>query len=845
MHARRALFIACVAVTLIASTASAQRVFTVTGEEVPSMTEFDEIMRGHLEENDIDGAALAVTLEGRLIFAHGYTWAEPGAEIITPTHLFRIASMSKPITSVAVHQLIERGLLSYDTPVADTLGLVAPPGTEPDPNLDRVILDHLLYHSGGWDRGLSYDPMDYDETIASRLGVELPITKYDIAHFMTGEPLQHGPGTRSVYCNYGFSLLGLLIEHATGRDYTEWVRENVFAPIEVSRPRRGHSVRDELVPTEAVYRSAWGDPYRYNIENVDAAGGWIMSAPDYVRFLSSLFDPEESVLLSRESIDDMLTPWIEGHGYARGWEVAHDPVTGFDQYSHGGGLPGTLTQGVWISAGLAGVLLLSSDVDGPYQGPDFDEAMENIADWPDHDLFPSVGIDDHAPGMVPAESWVAAVAHVDGAEDSVWRTDVGLLNRSSLASRLRLRLSAETDVEDLEFELAPGELRTVEDVVAAMGTTGNGALRVFASEPVMVSSRTFSAGGRGTFGQYLGGVATPDGLRTGESAVLMQLQEDTTARSNIGLLNGGRRAARVRVELYEGSGYQIATKTRKAPAGGRIQLDRPLRLFGRKSHIPDGYAVVTVLDGVEVVAYGSVIDNTTNDPTTILMKTVAATDQWVAAAAHVGGEFGSEWRTDLGLLNRSGGGALVNISFTTEGGDTVSDEVTLADGEQIVLEDVLTQLGVEGSGSIRVTSDRPVLVTSRTYSIGDGGSYGQSLDGYGSVDTVARGERVWLTQLQQNELFRSNIGVVNTGSDEATVTITMFDHDGTELASRRRRIEQGGRIQLQEPFLRIADRADLTAGYASVTVQAGKGIIVYGSVIDNATNDPTTIPMHR
>jgi hypothetical protein len=104
---------------------------------------------------------------------------------------------------------------------------------------------------------------------------------------------------------------------------------------------------------------------------------------------------------------------------------------------------------------------------------------------------------------------------------------------------------------------------------------------------------------------------------------------------------------------------------------------------------------------------------------------------------------------------------------------------------------------------------------------------------------------VWLTQLQQNELFRSNIGVVNTGSDEATVTITMFDHDGTELASRRRRIEQGGRIQLQEPFLRIADRADLTAGYASVTVQAGKGIIVYGSVIDNATNDPTTIPMHR
>jgi hypothetical protein len=325
----------------------------------------------------------------------------------------------------------------------------------------------------------------------------------------------------------------------------------------------------------------------------------------------------------------------------------------------------------------------------------------------------------------------------------------------------------------------------------------------------------------------------------------MQLREDAVARSNIGLLNGGRRAARVRVDLFDGSGDQIATKTRKVPAQGRIQLDRPLRLFGRKSFIPDGYALVTVLDGIEIVAYGSVIDNATNDPTTVPMKTVAATDQWVAAAAHSSGEFGSEWRTDLGLLNRSGGGALVAISFRAAGGETVTDEVSLADDEQLVLEDVVGRLGVEGSGSIRVTSDRPILVTSRTYSIGDGGSYGQFLDGHANSDTASGGERLWLTQLQQNEFFRSNVGVVNTGSEEAMVTITMFDHDGTELTSRRRRIAGGGRLQLQEPFLRIAGHDDLSAGYASVAVEAGAGIIAYGSVIDNVTNDPTTIPMHR
>jgi CubicO group peptidase (beta-lactamase class C family) len=845
MHRLRNAVISCIALVLTVSTASAQWVFTTTGQEVPAMAAFDEVMWEHMLRYGLDGAALAITLEGRLIFARGYTWAPVGAEVITPTHLFRIASMSKPIASVAVHQLIERGLLSYDTPVAATLGLVAPTGGEPDPALDRVTVDHLLYHAGGWDRELAYDPMFHDATIATRLGVGLPITKYEIARFMTGEPLQFEPGTRFAYSNYGYCLLGLLVEHVTGRDYTEWVREHVFAPIGVSRPRRGHSARDELAPDEAVYRSTARSPYSFNLENADAPGGWVMSAPDYVRFLSSLFDPEESVLLGPETIRSMLTPMSEGDGYARGWEVTHDPETGWDRVAHGGGLPGTLTRGMWLSAGFAGVLVVSSDTSIPYQPPDFDDAMESVVSWPEHDLFHSLGIDDRSPGMVPAESWIAAVAHVDGAEGSVWRSGVGLLNRSSRASSVRLRLSADTTIDDLELELAAGELRTVEDVVAAMGATGSGALRVFASEPVMVSSRTFSTDTTGSFGQYLGGVATPDGLRTGTSAVLMQLREDTFARSNIGLLNGGRRQATVRIELFGGDGSRIATMDREVPAHRRIQLDRPFRQLGGRTDITHGHAVVTVLDGVEVVAYGSVTDNQTNDPTTIPMKTLAATEQWVAAAAHVAGEFGSQWRTDLGLLNRSGAGATVEVVLHSDGGQTVNTELPLADGEQVVLDDVVARLGVEGSGSLRVTSDRPILVSSRTYSIGDGGTFGQFLDGSRSADTAESGDRRWLTHLRQDGSFRSNIGLVNTGSTDARVLITLFDRHGTVLARPRRTIEPGGRVQLQEPFRRIAGRDDLPAGYASITVERGAGIIAYGSVVDNASNDPTTIPMHR
>jgi len=75
--------------------------------------------------------------------------------------------------------------------------------------------------------------------------------------------------------------------------------------------------------------------------------------------------------------------------------------------------------------------------------------------------------------------------------------------------------------------------------------------------------------------------------------------------------------------------------------------------------------------------------------------------------------------------------------------------------------------------------------------------------------------------------------------------IRLFDEDGTELAEMQRRIGPGERLQLQEPFDRIAGRSDLNAAYATVRVHSGSGVIAYASVIDNATNDPSTVPMQR
>ena len=830
-----------VVVGLALPVAAQYRVWTETGEPVAGWDFVDDGLQDYMQTWAVPGAALALGTGGRLVYTRGFTWDGPDAEIVQPDSLFRIASMSKPITSVAIHQLIERGLLSYDTRIVDVLDLEPPQGRQADPRLADVTIDHLLYHTGGWDRDMTYDPMFMDSEIAASLGVDLPISKRDIATFMTGRPMQFEPGSRYAYSNYGYCLLGLVIEEITGRDYSEWVAENIFQPIGVGRPRRGHTALHERAPGEVRYFGTDGeDPYRWTIETMVAHGGWILAAPDYVRLLSALFDDfNRSPLLNRQSLQNMVrVNQSTSEYYGRGWSVSEED--GRMVYGHQGSLPGTLTTGRWVSPGIAMAAFINTRKDMA------DLELEDPTTIPDHDLFGSVGITGDRLGAALAESWIPVVAAGGGAGGSVWRSDVGLLNRSALPNRIRLRIERPGVAVDREIELDPGEQIVVEDVVSEVGLNGSGSLRVFSFEPLTVTSRTANISTSGTFGQFLGGVTGPGGLLAGDTALLMHLREDQAGRSNIGVLNAGRREARVRVVLYDDSGVEVARANRRIEPRQTLQLNRPFNVLGGRTDIGVGYARITVLDGEEVVAYGSVVDNATNDPTTIPMKTDGgATLTTVAAAARGEGAAGSLWRTDLGLLNSGEAATDVQVVLHRSDGSDLDLDLSLAAGEHRLLEDVVGALGGEGSGSLAIVSSSPILVSSRTYNQSATGTFGQYLDGVGSSSTMAAGSSVWLPQLQQNAEFRTNIGLHNTGENPSRVRVHLRDAEGSLLESVQRTIEGGDRVQLQEPFDRIAGRTDIDAGYAVVEILTGDGLVAYASVIDNRTNDPTTVPMVR
>ncbi|MCH7729640.1 MAG: beta-lactamase family protein, partial [Planctomycetes bacterium] len=227
-----------------------------TGEVFEDLASFDELMRNFLRENEIPGAALAVAKDGRLMYSRGFGYADvEKKQRVEPDSLFRIASISKPITAIAIMRLVDEGRLKLDDRVFDLLSYKPhlPNGSEIDPRLKKITIRHLLQHTAGWDRDVSIDPMFHSTEIAHSLGVPTPAKPDDIIRFMMGWELDFDPGTRYAYSNFGYCLLGRVIEKITKEDYEEHVRNTVLAPIGVHSTRIGKTLREGRANNEVCY----------------------------------------------------------------------------------------------------------------------------------------------------------------------------------------------------------------------------------------------------------------------------------------------------------------------------------------------------------------------------------------------------------------------------------------------------------------------------------------------------------------------------------------------------------------------------------------------------------------
>lgn len=244
---------------------------------------------------------------GETVFAKGYgltNRAEPVSNTINTR--FAMASGCKIFTGIAICQLVEKELISFDTLLKDCLDISFP---EFDPN---ITVHHLLTHSSGIPDYFDEEVMDDYEALWQDRPTYTIRGPKDFLPMFQNEKMKFTPGERFSYSNAGFIVLGLIIEQQTGLRFTDYVETHVFAPCGMTDS--GYFAMDQL-PTRTAYGYIENEEDHTWHTNFFAVpiiggpdGGAFTTAPDMVKFWNALF---EHKLLSKALTEQLLTPHIQ------------------------------------------------------------------------------------------------------------------------------------------------------------------------------------------------------------------------------------------------------------------------------------------------------------------------------------------------------------------------------------------------------------------------------------------------------------------------------------------------------------------------------------------------------
>lgn len=387
-----------------------------SGQVGHDLQPLNELMRRTLRKNNIPGATLAVTYRSKLLFARGFGYSD--LETMTPMPAaanMRIASVSKPITAVAIMLLVQDGRLKLEEKAIELLArhpsysFDTEVALKSDSRWSRISVEQLLNHSAGWDREKSKDTAFQLVTVTQQLGLRKPARNNDILQYQLRQPLDFEPGSRYSYSNVGYCMLGRIIEAVSGQTYEEFVRMRILAVAGMTQTRLGKTRLKDRAPDESRYYTqkisqapaVWelatrkkGTSFemvsptygQWDLEVMDSSGGWTSTVQDLVCFIDAI-DSEESPLLTEESRKRMLAPpsftdrSSAAAWYGFGWNVQTVGDTGEQNYWHTGSFAGTSSLLVRRFDGYSWALIFN--VDQTAQG-------ERCADIIDRELHRAV-----------------------------------------------------------------------------------------------------------------------------------------------------------------------------------------------------------------------------------------------------------------------------------------------------------------------------------------------------------------------------------------------------------------------------------------------------------------------
>lgn len=372
----------------------------ISGSDVPGEAPFDQAAKSLMMQMNAPGLALAISQGGKLLLARGYGYSDFEAKApVKPDSMFRIASLSKMLTSLAIMHLRDQGLLDLDQPVVGILTNY-PLGPSADPRVQDITVRELLQHSGGWDRAKVGDFIFDNSLIAQTLAVSSPTNSSDLVQYTLNQPLQFTPGTAFAYSNVGYTILGRVIEKITGQSYESYVREQVLASFNVYDMSIGFPLLSQRGPFEAEYYPYSGEPfvtsdfpgkgqapapYATYIARFDSAGGWIASTVDITRIMEAFDASRTPGFLTADSLTQVFAqpPYqsdftsVPGLWFGLGLVIGPTTAT----YGHPGDLSGASASVLHVAQGYTIVVLMntndSGQPDNSLQGNDPSTVINN------------------------------------------------------------------------------------------------------------------------------------------------------------------------------------------------------------------------------------------------------------------------------------------------------------------------------------------------------------------------------------------------------------------------------------------------------------------------------------
>lgn len=365
---------------------------------------FDAAIRRFMRYWDIKGASFALMKNDSLIYAKGYGYSDIKDSIECEVkNVFRVASVSKLITAVAIMRLCETGKLTTQDFVFGEEGILCDSLflNYRDKNIKKITVEHLLRHTGGFANPHG-DAAFNTDLVARYLGKELPLSMDDMVQYATRIRLRARPGGWFNYSNLGYIILSKVVEKASGMPYEIYVKDSVLAPMGCYDMHLANNFSDEFLENEVKYyevreaepvpaydgsdtlvmKSRGGN----DVHGLYGAGGWVASPVELLRFVSAIDNcPVKEEFLSQESIDFMTM-------YSKNFKPAGWATVTSREWMRTGSMAGTSALIKAQKDGYTWVFISnSSSWTGPAlsrrMGRDITRALQRVKKWPEVDYF--------------------------------------------------------------------------------------------------------------------------------------------------------------------------------------------------------------------------------------------------------------------------------------------------------------------------------------------------------------------------------------------------------------------------------------------------------------------------